>query len=80
MGFIKKNAMKIDAAREYAETIKDSKDKDAVVFSIVLAMNKVFNNSNDQKSCFKEWMDKSKKISFSKNPHMSPANKDRFFW
>ena len=55
LGFIKKNAMKIDAAREYAETISDLRDKEAVIFSITLAMNKVFNNSNDQKSCLKDW-------------------------
>ena len=72
LGFIKKNAMKIDAARDYAETIKNSKDKDAVVFSIVLAMNKVFNNSNDQKSCFKDWMEKAKKdIIFEEPTHVA---------
>lgn len=61
LGFIKKNAMILDEARNYAETIVNANDKDAVVFSIVLAMNKVFNNSNDQKSCFKDWMEKAKK-------------------
>ena len=61
LGFLRKNATKIDAAREYAETILNPETKDAVVFSIVLAANKVFNNSNDQKSCLKEWSDASKK-------------------
>ena len=55
LGFFRKNTMKIDAAREYVESIGDSRTKEAVIFSIVLAANKVFNNSNDQKSSFKDW-------------------------
>lgn len=55
LGFIKENAMKLDEARDYAETINDLKNKEAVIFSITLAMNRVFNNSNDQKSCLKDW-------------------------
>ena len=59
LGFTKSNAKKLDEAREYAETIKNTDDKNAVIFSIILAMNNVFNNSNDQKSCFKKWTKKS---------------------
>lgn len=55
LGFTKENAMVLDEAREYAETISDPCDKDAVIFSIILAMNSVFNNSSDQKSCLKKW-------------------------
>lgn len=57
LGFTKSNAMKIDSAREYVESLSDipKEDKDALVFSIVLAADKVFNNSNDQKSSLKEW-------------------------
>ena len=61
LGFIKKNAMKIDEARDYADTIKNRKDRNAVVFSIIMAMNKVFNGSTDQKSCLKDWTKSSSK-------------------
>jgi adenine-specific DNA methylase len=54
-GFTRENAMKLDAVREYADTIVDINDREAVIFSIILAANKVFNNSTDQKSCLKEW-------------------------
>ena len=79
LGFIEKNAMKIDEARDYAETIKNSDDKDAVVFSICLAMNAVFNNSNDQKSCFKDWMDKSKKDIVFQIPTLVSGKKGTVF-
>ena len=55
LGFIRSNAMKLDVARNYAELITDENDRNAVIFSIILAMNKVFNNTNDQKSCLKNW-------------------------
>ena len=55
VGFTKSNAMKLDAAREYAELIANERDRNAVIFSIILAMNKVFNGANDQKSCLKNW-------------------------
>lgn len=55
LGFKRKNALKIDAARDYVYSLPDGSDKDALVFSIILAANKVFNNSNDQKSCLKKW-------------------------
>jgi adenine-specific DNA methylase len=79
LGFTRKNAMKLDEAREYAEIILDSNDKDAVIFSIVLAMNKVFNNSNDQKSCFKEWMDKAKKDVVFEMPTLVKGIKGQVF-
>lgn len=61
LGFIKSNSMIIDEARDYADTITDERTKNAVVFSIVIAMNKVFNGSTDQKSCLKDWSTSSKK-------------------
>jgi len=79
LGFIRKNAMKLDEAREYAETISNSNDREAVIFSIVLAMNKVFNNSNDQKSCFKEWMEKAKKDIVFEAPTFVPGIKGQVF-
>jgi len=64
-GFIVSNAMILDEARDYAETIVDPRTKNAVVFSIIMAMNKVFNGSTDQKSCLKEWTAPAKKkVSF----------------
>jgi len=55
LGFTINNAMKLDVARDYADTIKNKKDRNAVIFSIIMAMNKVFNGSTDQKSCLKVW-------------------------
>ena len=67
MGYILSNAMKLDAARDFIETLGlDERDKNALIFSIVLAADSVFNNSNDQKSSLKEWQAKSlKEVSFS---------------
>ena len=65
LGFIRSNAMILDEARDYAETIVDYRTRNAVVFSIIMAMNKVFNGSTDQKSCLKEWaVSSKKKVSF----------------
>ena len=63
LGFTKNNSAKIDAARDYIETIPglDEKDRKALVFSVVLGADKVFNNSNDQKSSLKNWSAGSKK-------------------
>tara|TARA_R100001129_G_scaffold183761_1_gene166933 strand:- start:111 stop:1154 length:1044 start_codon:yes stop_codon:yes gene_type:complete len=55
LGFKRKNALKIDAARNYVQGLPESPEKNALIFSIILASNKVFNNSNDQKSCLKKW-------------------------
>jgi adenine-specific DNA-methyltransferase len=60
LAFTKENAMILDSARDYVETLEiDEKDKNALVFAIILAANKAFNNSNDQKSAFKNWLPKS---------------------
>lgn len=63
LGFIKENAMMIDAAREWIKNnpLADDRDTNAVVFSIILAADKVFNNSNDQKSSFKKWTNNARK-------------------
>jgi len=63
LGFSESNAKKIDAARQYVEdqpTLSE-KDKNALVFSVVLAANEVFNNTSDQKSAFKDWLARAKK-------------------
>lgn len=61
-GYIEKNAKKIDAAREYIESIELPEElRNAAIFSIILAADSVFNNSNDQKSSLKEWQNKAKK-------------------
>ena len=60
--YTEKNAKKIDAAREYLQSRNiPEKEKNAAIFSIILAADSVFNNSNDQKSSLKEWQSKSKK-------------------
>tara|TARA_A100001515_G_scaffold105951_1_gene86778 strand:- start:541 stop:1602 length:1062 start_codon:yes stop_codon:yes gene_type:complete len=59
LGFQAKNANKIDAARDYIETLSlHERNKNALIFSIILASDRVFNNSNDQKSSLKEWQTK----------------------
>lgn len=63
LGFTEVNAKKIDAAREYVEsqTQLTAQDKNALIFSVVLSANEVFNNTSDQKSAFKDWLARSKK-------------------
>jgi len=69
LGYIKSNAKKIDHAREYVESLNvEERDKNALIFAIILAADKVFNNSNDQKSCLKEWCSGSKKDIVFKSP------------
>ena len=62
LGYTVSNAMKLDAARDFVKNldIKDN-DKRALIFSVILAADSVFNNSNDQKSSLKEWQPKSLK-------------------
>ena len=62
LGYTVSNAMKLDAARDFVHNldIKDN-DKRALIFSVILAADSVFNNSNDQKSSLKEWQTKSLK-------------------
>ena len=56
------NAQKIDAAREFVEACDlNERNKNAAIFSIILAADSVFNNSNDQKSSLKKWQNKAKK-------------------
>ena len=63
LGLTSVNASKIDAAREYIHKITNisEKDKNALIFSIIKGADSVFNNSNDQKSSFKDWSNKSLK-------------------
>jgi len=63
LGLIRKNAMVLDAARDYVENLSDidERDRNALIFSIILAFNKVFNNTADQKSSLKNWSTKSLK-------------------
>jgi len=57
VGFVRSNAMKIDAAREYIEELHDvgEREKNALIFAVILSADKVFNNYNDQKSALKKW-------------------------
>ena len=67
LGFTPENAMMIDAARQWVEeaSFGDERDRRAVVFSIVLAADRVFNNNGDQKSSLKMWTTAAlKKIKF----------------
>jgi len=67
--FTRENAQKIDAARDYLETINLSeKNKNAAIFSIILAADSVFNNGNDQKSSLKKWQTKAKRDIVFKMP------------
>jgi adenine-specific DNA-methyltransferase len=63
LGLLDSNATKIDAARDYIESISNisEQDKNALIFSTIRGADSVFNNSNDQKSSFKEWSPKSQK-------------------
>jgi len=62
-GFKLENAKKIDAAREYIKDCLEISecDKNALIFSVILGANEVFNNTSDQKSAFKNWMERAKK-------------------
>lgn len=62
LAFQKKNAEKLDAARDYVETLLVSETtKDALIFAIILAANRAMNISNDQKSSLKKWSNNSLK-------------------
>jgi DNA adenine methylase len=63
LGLLHKNASMVDAARDYVEELNHitQEDKNALIFSVILGCDSVFNNSNDQKSSLKEWSSKSKK-------------------
>ena len=70
LGLTESNAMKIDSARDYIENTPDlnEQDKNALIFSVILGLDSVFNNSNDQKSSLKEWSTKSLKSVIFKPP------------
>lgn len=71
LAFTKENAMKIDAARDYVESLSISKrNKNALIFSCILASNEVINNTADQKSSFKKWLPKALKDVHFKMPTM----------
>lgn len=62
LAYLRPNAMMIDAARSYVRDLPATeRTKNALLFSIILAADSVFNNSNDQKSSLKKWTSKSKK-------------------
>ena len=55
------NGQKLDAIFDYIHSLQPSAEKNALLFSAIIAMNKVFNGTNDQKSSLKEWSSSSKK-------------------
>lgn len=60
LAFTKDNAMKLDSARNYIESlVLGEKERNALIFSVLLAANSVINNTSDQKSSFKKWLPKS---------------------
>tara|TARA_Y100000310_G_scaffold178541_1_gene178500 strand:+ start:35 stop:1099 length:1065 start_codon:yes stop_codon:yes gene_type:complete len=63
LGLTVANASKIDAARDYVESLStlSQRNKNALIFSTIKACDSVFNNSNDQKSALKKWSKKSLK-------------------
>jgi adenine-specific DNA methylase len=69
MAFLSKNARKLDAARDYIDELNmDEAEKNAVIFSIIIAANSVMNIANDQKSSLKSWTAKSKNDVVFKSP------------
>lgn len=70
LGLTEENAMIIDGARNYIDSLSgiDERDRNALIFSCVLALNQVFNNPNDQKSSLKEWSKKSLKRAIFAEP------------
>jgi adenine-specific DNA-methyltransferase len=59
--FTTTNGQKLDAIFDYIHGLQPSPEKNALLFSAIIAMNKVFNGTNDQKSSLKEWSASSKK-------------------
>jgi adenine-specific DNA-methyltransferase len=69
LGYSVSNAMRIDAARDYVKEVDILEtEKNALVFSVILAADKVFNNSTDQKSSLKKWSLAAKKEIFFAAP------------
>jgi len=62
LAFKYKNSTRLDSARNYIETLTiDIRDKEALIFSVILAANSVMNITNDQKSSLKEWTSSAEK-------------------
>lgn len=54
------NAMKVDAARDYIETLDINQvDKDTLICSIIFAVNKVNNSVGQQQAYLKDWCSRS---------------------
>lgn len=54
--FIEENAQILDEARDYIDKNNLNIDeKNALIFSVILTANKVYNGTNDQKSSLKSW-------------------------
>lgn len=81
LGLLEQNAMKIDSARDYIEKLSgvSERNKNALIFSVILGLDSVFNNSNDQKSSLKEWSAKSLKIVTFKPPTLIEGKKGKQF-
>ncbi len=63
LAYTRENAMLIDAWRGYVRDADvDELTKDALLFAIIAAADRVFNNSNDQKSSLKKWSSKSARV------------------
>ena len=63
MAYTKVNAMRLDAARDWIDeqSVIDPRTKRALIFSVILAADKAFNGTNDQKSSLKVWSEKALK-------------------
>ena len=59
--FSEDNGKKLDAVFDYIHNLPDTAEKNALLFSAIIAMNKVFNGTNDQKSSLKKWTAASQK-------------------
>lgn len=57
LGYTLENAQNIDGIREMIDALDISqRTRNAYICSLILAADKVFNNTGDQKSAFKEWL------------------------
>ncbi len=57
MAYTRSNAMRLDAARDWIDkqTTISAALKNALIFSVILAADRAFNGTNDQKSSLKAW-------------------------
>lgn len=60
MAYTKQNAMRLDAARDWIDeqSTISKQTKRALIFSVILAADRAFNGTNDQKSSLKAWSTK----------------------